>query len=190
MEAAEVPSTHQRLSLHPWHQLQASRKWKQARSMTKPVQINPQVKTATVKFKESKELDIKSYQKDGRVKGRALIFSYENSKVETNSWTTIDRRMLDPTKKDIACPRAEEKPQQDSRRGEIMFWIKPHTHQRARRAQTKHYSHQDPGTPQETEPDLPLSVCLLWRHGSTVACCEDRDSGCSRPGRGGMWAPP
>ena len=27
---------------------------------------------------------------------------------------TIDRRMLDPTKKDTPCPKAKEKPQQDS----------------------------------------------------------------------------
>ena len=35
----------------------------------------------------------------------------------------------------------------------------------APRAQTKPCVHQNPGTPQEAEPDLPLSVCLLWRHG-------------------------
>ena len=35
-----------------------------------------------------------------------------------------------PPKKDIPCPRAKEKPQQNSRRGKIAFRIKPHTHQR------------------------------------------------------------
>ena len=34
--------------------------------------------------------------------------------------------MLDPPKKDIPLPRAKEKPQPDSRRGEITFRIKPH----------------------------------------------------------------
>ena len=33
-------------------------------------------------------------------------------------------------KKDTSCPRAKEKPQQDSRRGEIAFRIKLHTYQR------------------------------------------------------------
>ena len=36
---------------------------------------------------------------DGGVEGRALIFSCENSKITTRCWTTVDRRMLDPTKK-------------------------------------------------------------------------------------------
>ena len=31
---------------------------------------------------------------------------------------------------DTPCPRAKEKPQQDGRRGEIAFRLKPHTHQR------------------------------------------------------------
>ena len=35
----------------------------------------------------------------GGVEGHVLIFSCENSKITTHCWTTIDRRMLDPTKK-------------------------------------------------------------------------------------------
>ena len=35
-----------------------------------------------------------------------------------------------PPKKDTEHPRAKEKPQKDGRRGEIIFRIKPHTHQR------------------------------------------------------------
>ena len=35
---------------------------------------------------------------DGRIEGRVLIFSCENSKITTFCWTTIDR-MFDPTKK-------------------------------------------------------------------------------------------
>ena len=38
--------------------------------------------------------------------------------------------MLDPTKKDIPCPGAKEKPQQDGNKDEITFRIKPHTCQR------------------------------------------------------------
>ena len=34
---------------------------------------------------------------------------------------------------------------------------------------------------------VPVSDCLLQMHGSTVACCGDRGSGCSRPGKRSMW---
>ena len=38
-------------------------------------------------------------------------------------------------------------------------------------------------SPQEIEPDLPLSVsCRGMRHGSAVTCLGDRASGCSRTG--------
>ena len=73
---------------------------------------------------------------DGGVEGHALIFSCENSKkIATNHQTTIDRRMVDPTKKrfpkkDSSHPREKEKPQQDGWRGKIMFRIKPCTRQR------------------------------------------------------------
>ena len=73
---------------------------------------------------------------DGRVEGRALIFSSENSKIATNHWTTIDRRMLDSTKKDTPHPRAKEKPQQG---GSVQFShsvvsnsLRPHELQHAR----------------------------------------------------------
>ena len=35
---------------------------------------------------------------DGGVEGRVLTFSCKNSKITTHCWTTIDRRLLDPTK--------------------------------------------------------------------------------------------
>ena len=57
-----------------------------------------------------------------------LIFFCKNYKIATKQWTTIDREMLDPIKK--RCLRAKEKPQQDGKRGEIVFRIKPHTCQR------------------------------------------------------------
>ena len=50
---------------------------------------------------------------EGRVEGCVFIFC-ENSKITTQCWTTIYRRMLDPTKKDTPCPRAKEKTQKDS----------------------------------------------------------------------------
>ena len=85
-----------------------------------------------------------------------------------------------PPKKYTPCPRAKEKSQQDSRRGEITFRIKSHTFQR--------YSEGSdqilwvPGNSTETELDLPLSVsvsCIGW---SAVACNRGRGSGCSGPG--------
>ena len=58
----------------------------------------------------------------------------------------------------------------------------------AQRAQMKPCVHQDPGIPQETEPDLPLSVRVsLAESRAGVTCCGDRGSGCSRPGRRGTW---
>ena len=63
-----------------------------------------------------------------------------------------------PTKKYTPCPRAKEKPQQDGRRGQIAFRIKPHTCQRHLAVSNKTLC--TPGDSTETEPDLPLSVCM------------------------------
>ena len=89
--------------------------------------------------------------------------------------------MLDPTKKkkkNYPCPRAKEKPQQDGRKGSIAF--RPNNIHAE--MLTKPCVHQDPGTPQEIEPDLPLSVFVspeeawvssglpwVWRLWSTQA---------------------
>ena len=80
---------------------------------------------------------------DGRVEGCALIFPNENSKITTRCWTTIDRRMLDPTKK--WNPTSKGKGQQDGRRGKIVIRIKPHTCQRCLEGSTKPCEQQDPG---------------------------------------------
>ena len=61
-----------------------------------------------------------------------------------------------PPKKDTLHKRAKEKPQQDGRRGEITFIIKPHT--RHRHLEGSNKTLYAPGNPTETEPDLPLSV--------------------------------
>ena len=88
-----------------------------------------------------------------------------------------------PPKKDTPCPMAKEKPQQDDRRGEITFRIKPHTHQSVQKAQTKHV-HQGLETPER----LPLSVWV-----SPVAAqvssglLQGWDSVCSRPGSPSVW---
>ena len=61
-----------------------------------------------------------------------------------------------------------------------------------RRVETKHCAHQDPGKRSShfhkrlNQTCLWVFECLLWRHGSAVACHRDRGSGC-RPGKHGLW---
>ena len=88
----------------------------------------------------TKNIQLNNY---GRVEGHVLIFC-ENSKITTRRWITINRRMLDPTKKDTPHPRAKEKPQQDRRRGKIVFRIKPHTCQTCSEGSNKPCVHQTP----------------------------------------------
>ena len=54
---------------------------------------------------------------------------------------------------DTPCPRVHEKPQQDGRRGKIVFRIKPHTRQRCSEGSNKPWAYQDPATPQWTYMD-------------------------------------
>ena len=98
-----------------------------------------------------------------------------------------------PPKKDTQCPRAKEKPQQDSRRGAIAFRIKSQTHQRCSEGANKTLC--TPG-PRERisypikrlgQTCLRVFECLLRRQESAVACQKDRGSGCSRPGCRGVW---
>ena len=60
------------------------------------------------------------------------------------------------------------------------------------RAQTKPWAHQDQEkgvvTPQETEPDLPVSVQESLADGSTVVCRVVRGTDYNSPGRPGMLA--
>ena len=58
---------------------------------------------------------------------------------------------------DTPRPRVKEKTQQDGRRREVVFRIKPHTHQRCSEGSNKHCAHQDPD-PTETETELCLSI--------------------------------
>ena len=52
------------------------------------------------------------------------------------------------------CPRKKEKPQQDGRRGKIMFRIKPHTHQRCSEGLSQPCVHLNTKTPTETKTKL------------------------------------
>ena len=55
--------------------------------------------------------------------------------------------MLDATKKDTLHPRTKKKPQEDGRRDEIAFRVKPCTHQIHLEGSNKPCAHQDPETP-------------------------------------------
>ena len=63
-----------------------------------------------------------------------------------------------PPKKGTPHPRAKDKPQQDGRRGEISFRIKPLTSQRCSERSNKPCEQQDPETPTDTETELYLTV--------------------------------
>ena len=83
---------------------------------------------------------------------------------------------------DTPCPRAKWKPQNDGRRGEITFRIKPRTCQRCSEGSNKPWVDQDPQTHRDS--DRNVFECLLWRYGSAVDCCRGRGSGYSRSGYG------
>ena len=70
-----------------------------------------------------------------------------------------------PPRKDTPCPRAKEKPQQDSRRGETTFGIKPHICRDAQRAQTKPCVHQDPETPKRLSQTCLSVFCKTQNSG-------------------------
>ena len=75
-------------------------------------------------------------------------------KLQLAAEKALTRECWIPPKKDTPCPRAKEKPQQDGRRSEITFRMKPLTRQRHSEGSNKPCAYQDP----ETEPELCLSV--------------------------------
>ena len=94
-----------------------------------------------------------------------------------------------PLQKITPCPRANDKPQQDCRRGEITFRIKPHTPQRHSEGSNKALCIPGARDPTETETYLSLSVLVPSEESlqSAVAGCRDRGSGCSRRGSHSVW---
>ena len=82
-------------------------------------------------------------------------------------------------KKDTLCPRTK-----DGRMGNIMFRIKPHTHQKCSEGPNKTLCAPVPRDPPQRLSQTCLWVfeCFLWRNRSVVACCGDKGSGCSIPG--------
>ena len=81
-----------------------------------PHQVLEKIKSMCIYKRVKQNLTCRNYiqtlaiiinRQDGGVEGGALIFFCENSKTVTNRWTTIDRRMLDPTKKKIPTSRGK-----------------------------------------------------------------------------------
>ena len=122
-----------------------------------------------------------SSKKDGGVEKYALIFSFENIKITTICWTTIDRRMLEPTKERYPTSKEQRRSlQQNGRMSTIMLKSNSIPTRDSWRAQTKSSSHQDPGE-SSSDPHKRLSQTCLWkfkgllrRCGSSVASHRDR----------------
>ena len=86
-----------------------------------------------------------------------------------------------PPKKGTPHPRAEEKPQQDSRRGKIAFRIKPHTHQRCLEDSNKTLCTPGPRDPTK-DYARPAFECLS-------VSCGGTDQLWPAAGTGGLAAP-
>jgi len=97
-----------------------------------------------------------------------------NPRIEPMAEQPLTGEYWIPPKKDTPHPRAKEKPWQDSRRGEIVFKIKPHTRQRCLEDSNKTSCTPGPRDPTETEPDLCLN--LLWKYRTAMACNRGRVS--------------
>ena len=82
-------------------------------------------------------------QDDG-VEECVLIFSCKNSKIPTRCWTTIDRRMLDPTKKNYLTSKGKRRSPRIMVGGsKFHLELNPIPARHALRAQTKSCAHQD-----------------------------------------------
>ena len=80
----------------------------------------------------------------GRLEGHELIFFCKDTKIATSCWTTINRRMLEPTKKKISHVQ-----RRSCNRGAIMLKSNPIPTRDFWKAKTKQNKttcvHQDPG---------------------------------------------
>ena len=63
---------------------------------------------------------------------------------------------------DTPCPMTKKKPQQDGRRGKIVFRIKPHTRQRCSEGSNILCAHQDPETPKRMRCSVRVQMTLSW----------------------------
>ena len=83
---------------------------------------------------------------DGGVEGHVLTFCCKNTKIASNYWTTIDKRMLEPTKKIYPITKGKgEAPNKMKRRTQSHLKSNLIPTRDAWRAQTKPYAQQDRG---------------------------------------------
>ena len=109
-----------------------------------------------------------------------LIFSCKNSKITICCWTTIDRRMLDPTKKIPHIQGQRRSPSKMVEGEKLHLESNPIPTRDTWRAKTNLVCTRT----QKPHKDWARTVfeCLQWMYGSPVDCC--RSSGCSIPGYG------
>ena len=81
-----------------------------------------------------------------------------------------------PLKKDTPCPRTKEKPQRDGRRGEIVFRIKPHAHQRSSEGSNKTLCAPGPRDPTR-DWATPAFQCLSLLYGCIGQQCPAMGTG-------------
>ena len=121
---------------------------------------------------------------DAWTEGLALIFSFENFKIATCFWKTINRRMLDPTKKRYPTSKGKgEAPKKMVGGVKSHLESNPIPSRDAWRPQAEPCVYQYPEIPQRlSQTCLWVFECLLRRRGSSVTCHRDKCSGCIRPG--------
>ena len=118
----------------------------------------------------------------GGVERRTFIFC-KNSKIITHCWTTIHRRMLDPTKNIPHIQGQRRSPSKMVGGAKSHLESNPILTRDVQRAQTTPCAHKE--TLQRiSQTCLWVFECLLWRYGSAVACHRGRSSGSSRHGCG------
>ena len=105
----------------------------------------------------------------------------EKSQRDSRHWTG-GREVLEWLWRDTPHPRANEKPQQDGRRGKLHLESNPISARDAQRAQT-HLVLTRTQRPHR-DWDRTVGECLLRTYGSPVDCRRGRGAGCSRPGCG------
>ena len=107
--------------------LQQIHKSQRERNTSIPIKKNHQTTREETKREEQRRTTkttrkevTRVQRQNGGVEGHELPSSYKNTKITTKCWTTIDKKMLEPTKKDTLHPKTKKKPQ-DSRRGTIVI---------------------------------------------------------------------
>ena len=130
-------------------------------------------------------------EQDGKAEEHALISPVRTPKLQLAAEQPSTKECSTPPKTYTPYPKAKRKPQQDGRRGEITFRIKPHMHQRCSEVSNKALCAPGPRGPTEIEPDLPLSVWISPAEARVSSgLLQGRGSGCCRPGSYSGWHSP